>query len=249
MKTACASRVESVTQPSSGLVWDSALRLNHWLWVLGIALAWWSSSSDRWLVWHVAVGYIIFLLWGWRLIWGVVGSQSARFSDFPCSPTAAWRYLRALWEGRAARYIGHNPAGALAVYGLIALLGGVLITGVLVLGAEEQRGPLAAWASVATGVQWHQLHRYGAWALLALSVLHVTGVVVESYVHRENLVAAMVSGYKPRVPQPPLRHASYTMGALLLVVVLGTVGYMVSRDSNVWLAAGPTPATHPLWEQ
>lgn len=167
-------------------VWGWAIRLAHWLVVLGVALdLWWLEEGDaphRW------VGYGVAAMAVWRVLWGLVGPGHARFDDFMTSPAQAWRYMRALLHGHPPRYLGHSPAGGWMVLALLANLLGLGVSGWMM--------GLDAWAGH-EGLEG--LHEALALGLQGLVVLHVAGVLLASWRHRENLVASMVSGRKPKL--------------------------------------------------
>ena len=77
---------------------------------------------------------------------------------------------------------------------LVSLIMTVL-TGFAVYGADQAAGPLASIGS-SNEKLWEESHEFFANFTLLLVVFHVLGVVVESYIYRENLARAMVSGYK-----------------------------------------------------
>lgn len=179
------------------LVWDLPLRWFHGLLVLSFAGAWLASGDDRYTHLHAFFGYLSLVLVALRVPWGFLGTRYARFRQFAVSPRVALEYVKQLMQHRAARHIGHNPVGSWAVWLLLAMTLVLGITGVLVLGAEEQQGPLAGWQDRATGLALAEVHEFIAWAGLALIAVHVTGVLVEGRVHGENLVRAMIDGRKP----------------------------------------------------
>ena len=123
---------------------------------------------------------------GARLTWGVVGTRHALFISFIAGPRAVLRYVRLLRDGYAPRYLGHNPAGGAMVAALLVLL--VIVSG-------------SGWLSETDAyfsVPWvDHLHHYSAHLLLALVGLHLAGVIVSSWLHRENLVLPMLTGRKP----------------------------------------------------
>jgi cytochrome b len=138
---------------------------------------------------HRYVGYVILAAVAVRLIWGFVGARHARFSDFTPSPARLLGYLKALVRRQEPRYVGHNPAGALMIFGLIGLVTACGITGWMM-------GLDAFW-----GVGWVEtLHEAAANLILAMAILHVLAALIESWRHRENLVLAMVTGLK-RAPE------------------------------------------------
>lgn len=177
-------------------VWDVFVRFFHWALVLSFTLAY-LSSEDEWLGVHSFAGYTVLLLISLRLIWGLVGTRHARFSDFVKRPAEIKQYLKEVLLLRPKRYLGHNPAGgAMIVIMLVSLLL-TGMTGMATYAAEEGAGPLAGLISEGTGGElFEEVHEFFANFTLLLVVFHVAGVLVESLLHRENLVRAMFTGKK-----------------------------------------------------
>ncbi|RME35578.1 MAG: cytochrome B [Gammaproteobacteria bacterium] len=128
-------------------VWDPLIRLFHWSLVVLFAIAWFTGDEESEL--HLWSGYAIIGLLLFRLAWGFIGSRHARFSDFVRPPREVMAYLRDLAAGRARHYAGHNPAGGWMVVALLVMLAVVSFSGLMVLAAEEGRGPMA-WAVTPT---------------------------------------------------------------------------------------------------
>jgi cytochrome b len=176
-------------------VWDLPLRIFHWLLVAGFFIAY--LTEDDLLTVHVWAGYLVTGLLVFRLIWGFIGNQYARFSNFLCSPAKSIAYLKDLIALKTQRYIGHNPAGAAMIVLLLVSLLATVITGFAVYGADQAAGPLANIGS-ANEKMWEEVHEFFANFTLILVVVHVAGVIVESYIHRENLARAMMHGFKKK---------------------------------------------------
>lgn len=181
--TRCTARA-TVPGGQRVLVWDRAVRLFHWLLVAGIVIAWISGGSGHRI--HEVTGFGIAALVAFRLAWGVIGSPHARFGDFLVRPGTVLSYFHSHFTGHPARYIGHNPAGGYMIIALIAVILLICATGTMQLSNRF------------FGVDWVEtLHHYAANALWGLVALHVTGAFVASRVHEENLVGAMITGWKP----------------------------------------------------
>lgn len=174
-------------------VWDLPLRIFHWLLVAGFFVAY--LTEDEFLDIHVWAGYLVGSLLIFRLVWGFVGNDYARFKSFLCWPARSIAYVKDLAKLKPQRYIGHNPAGAAMIVLLLVSLLATVITGLAVYGAEQAAGPLAAIGSD-NEKNWEELHEFFANVTLVLVVIHVVGVALESYIHRENLVRAMLHGFK-----------------------------------------------------
>jgi cytochrome b len=177
-------------------VWDLPLRIFHWLLVAGFFVAYF--TEDDLLALHVWAGYLISGLLVFRLVWGFVGNQYARFANFLCKPSQSIAYVKDVVALKARHYLGHNPAGAAMI---VLLLFGLLmtcLTGFAVYGADQAAGPLAK-IGARNEKMWEEIHEFFANFTLLLVVTHIAGVAFESYVHRENLVKAMWNGYKKPV--------------------------------------------------
>ena len=103
------------------LVWDLPTRWFHWLLALSFAGAWLTAESERYSDLHVMLGYTLLGLIAFRLVWGFVGPRYARFADFTYAPATVVRYVKSLFSGQPKHYLGHNPAGAVAIFLLLAL--------------------------------------------------------------------------------------------------------------------------------
>ncbi len=193
---------------SSVLVWDAAVRVFHWLMVVCFAGAYLTSESEAWRLVHVTLGYTMAGLVAFRIIWGFVGTRHARFASFIRGPRAVARYLRTLLSRQPEHHTGHNPAGALAIVAMLALTTSIAATG------------WAAYNDVA-GEWVAELHEGVANAMLLLVGVHLAAVVASGWLHKENLVRAMLSGRKVATPGEGIRSAWHIVAALLLAAVLG----------------------------
>jgi len=191
------------------LVWDLPTRIFHWLLAASFLGVFLSAESERYRDIHVALGYTMLGLVGFRIIWGLVGTRYARFSSFPIAPRRVLAYLKSLTTRTPQYHIGHNPAGSLAIYALLALTAFAGVTG------------YAAYSD--SGGGWlAQLHEGAANAMLGLVVVHIGAVVVSSLIHRENLVASMVNGYKSGRASEGIRRKHWIVA---FAVLLATVGF------------------------
>lgn len=189
---------EEVQKPVK--VWDPLVRVFHWTLVSAFFVAY--LTEDDLLDLHVYAGYLIGGLLVFRLLWGLVGTRHARFSDFVKRPSEVWAYVKSLIGRHPKRYLGHNPAGGAMVVALLVSLLMVTISGVALYGVEESAGPMAAslswmgdfWAEVL-----EEIHEFFANLTLTLVFFHVLGVLMASFQHKENLAKSMVDGFKERL--------------------------------------------------
>ena len=217
------------TQSATGTVrvWDLGVRLFHWLFAAGIfaelALGFFFPSSQALHAW---IGYALAGLISYRLIWGFTGSTFARFSAFPPSINAAIAHV----SGKHSAGLGHNPLGALMVYGLLGIGLLMVLTGMATLGGIERLGPVAALFSVQGGEIARLVHTAAAFLLVAMILAHIGGVAFESRREKQNLARAMVTGKKDVVPdatpvrQPRARATAGTLAAVALLAVAAIVG-------------------------
>jgi len=179
-------------------VWDLPTRIFHWslvaLVILGLVTGF--ISPEWWMGVHVWAGYGTVLLVVFRLVWGIFGSEFSRIETFAFTPSEVLAHLRELIFLRPLHFIGHNPAGAMMIFALIFFLSGITISGLLVLGGEENQGPLAGAANYQVGDMAGTIHSALVFILMGLIVLHVIGVILEIRLTGENLVKSMIDGHK-----------------------------------------------------
>ena len=175
-------------------VWDPFVRLFHWTLVVGFTVAY--LTEDDLLNVHVWAGYLVGALIVARVIWGFVGPARARFSDFIYPPDTTFRYVRNLVLFRAERHLGHSPGGGAMVILLLVFLTATVVTGLVVYGGEQQAGPLAGMFTKDTAEAMEEVHEVIANITLAFVLAHIAAVIFASFVYRENLVRAMITGYK-----------------------------------------------------
>jgi len=184
---------EKVSQPIS--VWDWPLRLFHWLLALAVAgLVITGQQGGEAMSQHERLGYAVLALLGFRLVWGLVGSKTARFRHFLASPAKALAYVR-LSRDEKARWLGHSPLGAYAVLLMLSLLLAQVLTGLIADDEIAFTGPLAAsvpgaWSAWAT---WYH-KSIGKPALLLMIGLHLSAIAYYAIVLRIPLLGAMIFG-------------------------------------------------------
>lgn len=180
-------------QGISQLVWDVPTRLFHWLLVAVIAFSWWSAENHE-MEWHYKSGLLACFLILFRLVWGVIGTSTSRFSQFVKGPGAIIAYLRAPKGMPAAP--GHNPLGALSVVAMLLAVVAQVGLGLFAVDVDGlESGPLSDLVSFSAGRTAAELHEVVFNILLALIALHVLAVLFYLVVRKRNLIRPMVTGH------------------------------------------------------
>jgi cytochrome b len=186
------------------MVWDMPVRVFHWLLVICFAGAWLTSESERLAMIHYAFGYTAGLLVLIRLVWGVIGTRYARFSQFLKSPKAVIEHFIAMLRGHPHHDVGHNPAGGLVMFGLMLLILLIGLTGYL--SVKEFLGNFVS-----------EVHEAVASLVLGLVIVHIIAAIGMSMIERQNLVRSMVTGMKKGFPEQGIRYPQYLIGFLILL--------------------------------
>ena len=200
-------------------VWDFFIRVFHWTLVLSFTITYLSGDEENQL--HIYFGYVIGFLVIFRVIWGLIGSKYARFSNFIHSPAKVISYLISLKSKAPIHYMGHNPAGGYMIIMLLFMLTVTTFTGLQAYGAKGH-GPLANnFVGIALITEayarrgrhgdddhrqrneeedefWEEMHEASANVTVFLIIIHILGVIVSSIKHKENLVKSMITGEKYR---------------------------------------------------
>ncbi|MCL1825134.1 MAG: cytochrome b/b6 domain-containing protein [Betaproteobacteria bacterium] len=224
-------------------VWDVPTRVFHWLLVLLTIAAFVSGflGGSRIDV-HGQLGLAIAGLLAFRLVWGVVGSTYARFTQFVPGPARVFAYLRGQWHG-----LGHNPLGAFSVLAFLVLMSFQVVSGLVSDDNISFTGPLRALVSSSTADWFTGLHKLNAWLIVGLVSLHTLSIIFYAVIKKNNLLFPMFTGNKA-VDDPALESARGGGWLAFVVAVLIAVG-------AVWIANGglnpapppPPPQTAPAW--
>lgn len=206
-------------------VWDRPVRIVHWLIVLLVPFSWWTGEEEM-LDWHYRSGLALLGLVVFRIVWGLIGSSTARFSSFVRGPRTILSYLR----GRFASPIGHNPLGALSVLALLGALS--LQIGLGLFAADDdwlRPGPLTGLIGEELAEDVAEWHEAAFNLLLAVIVLHLAAIAFYLLVKRKNLVAPMVTGIVEAPPETePMKGAAAGRLLVSAAIALGAV-------SLVWM--------------
>ncbi len=227
------------------VAWDLPTRLFHWT-LVGLVVSAWGSVQyaealgDPLLKWHRWNGIMLLVLLLWRLLWGVVGSSTARFAGFVRSPMAAAAYLGDLMRGRSRPFLGHNPLGAYMVLALLAAVGASGLLGLFTVEHNDiTAGPLYRLLDGETVKLASRVHRLlFYWVLLPLVVAHIAANVLYGVVKREPLIPAMITGAKPArsyadaaeaiIARSPVLRALFLL-AVSAAIVLGSIKALGGR--------------------
>jgi len=158
---------------------------------------------------HVWAGYALGAIVAARIAWGFVGTPHARFGDFLYRPGVVLGYFGNLLRGKARRYLGHSPAGGAMVIVLLLALAAIVGSGLMVYAYDQHAGPLAGLTTGPAASDsfeareefWEEAHEICVNVTLLLVLLHVAGVLLASFAHKENLVSAMLTGRKRAADQ------------------------------------------------
>lgn len=218
-----------MTNERKVLVWDLPTRVFHWSLLILILAAWFTGEEEGAAAQiHRFAGEAIAGLIVFRVLWGFVGGERSRFSDFAAGPSAIVAHVRDLFAQQPKRHLGHNPLGGLAVFLLLAVVSAVVFTGLFSSG-EGAGGPFAGvW-----GLELSELHETLFRVLQALVAVHLLGVLVESLKAKDALIPAMITGAKMRRDDEPGQHSKRaSMAAFVLTALTGVL-------ASVWLMAQP----------
>lgn len=208
-------------------IWDIPTRLFHWILALLVGFMW-VSGKQGWLEYHMLAGYAILSLLVFRVVWGFVGSDTARFAFFLKNPVEGVRHLLHITKREPDTEIGHNAAGGWMVVGMLLLLFAQVFTGLSSNDDISIEGPLARlvgkdWSDWATG-----RHHFLFNIVQIVIALHILAIVAYAVLKRHDLVRPMITGKKrmpgamqaPRMMSPVLAAIVWGISALLVAALI-----------------------------
>lgn len=217
-------------EEAEGIVlWDLPVRLSHWAFVIllpGLYFTYKTGNMDL----HVLLGEVMLAVLLFRLLWGIFGSQTARFASFVKGPRTIIDYVRGT---SGSNTIGHNPLGALSVVALLALL--CVQVGLGLFSSDTDglySGPLDRFVSYETSLQASELHESVFNLILAMVALHLVAILFYRVVKRDNLIKPMITGRRviEGASQPALASSLRFLACVAVSIAL-----------TYWIANGSRP--------
>ena len=134
---------------------------------------------------HSKLGYTALAFTLVRIIWGFLTNDRARFTSFPLGFKSLLTYSKNLFAGHPKNYPGHNPIASwvyIIIWILVIALG---FTGFLM-------GQNAYW-----GEAWlEDLHKLFSNSLLLLVLVHLAGIMIDSWKFKRRTWMGMINGQK-----------------------------------------------------
>lgn len=214
------------------LIWDLPLRIFHWALAVLVAMAWYSVEIMENLDLHFTCGYGILGLILFRLIWGVVGPEHARFGAFMKRPSTVLAYLRGNYKNYRG---GHNPLGALSVLLLLTVVGLQAITGLFTDDEYYYFGPLNRYVSSEVAGLMSNLHHLNVNVIMATIALHLAAIIFYYVCKKENLVSPMITGVKldDSGDFSPIRTSKLGLAFVIALLVTAAVVGIASLEIDV----------------
>ena len=211
-------------------VWDFPTRAFHWALVILIGWEWASSHlGGNWMTYHMWGGYLVLCLVLFRVLWGFIGSTTARFSTFLCSPRRTWQYLKALASGSHNSGYGHNPLGGWAVTAFLISLSIQVGTGLFATDDILTAGPLNPLVPNRTADFLTQAHKLNFDVLLGLVVVHVVAVALHRIIGGHDLVRPMITGHAApkKLASPPRLAFAHAWAGVFAFTVSALITWLI----------------------
>ena len=207
-------------------IWDWPVRVTHWSFVVLLPAMYLTADNSEW-GWHMRLGHVLLALLIFRVIWGFIGTKTARFGSFVKGPVSVWRYL----TGKEEHYIGHNPLGALAVLALLGLTFAQVAIGLFAGDPfDGATGPLNHLVGVGTADMLTDTHEWFYYVVFGMVLTHITAISVYAGAKMQNLVGPMVVG-KGEVAEGVEGNTATPLRNLVIAVV-------VAVGITLWVYAG-----------
>ncbi len=211
------------------LIWDLPTRLFHWLFAGSILssflIAEFAEKETPLFYLHVVFAILASLLLIWRLVWGFVGSQHSRWSEFLFSPKELINYFTSLLTGKGKYYSGHNPAGSYTTLAIMGIAAFTVLSGILITKSEL----------------FEELHESLPIVIMVLVGVHIAGVLLASVMHKESYLLSMINGTKTGDSNSAIKKHHYFPALLMIGFVGFGWGYFIKgfdRNSAIFTAPG-----------
>jgi cytochrome b len=205
------------------LVYDLPTRLFHWLFaglfLTSFIIAKTIDDDSPWFNYHslggLTLGFLVLL----RIIWGIWGTQHARFSGFALHPIDLIRYLKGIISGEKKRWAGHNPASSWAAIVMMILALGLAVTGHLMTSGANKEN-------------FEDIHELFSNLFIIIAGLHVTGIIIHTLRYKEMIALSMIDGKKVDISREQTIISSRPTFGILLIGLIIAFGLSLLKNYN-----------------
>ncbi|MBU3022552.1 cytochrome b/b6 domain-containing protein [Aestuariibacter sp. A3R04] len=212
---------------SKKLIWDVPTRLFHWL-LVGSLIAQYLTAEvlENAMQWHFYFGYFTLGLVIFRTLWGFIGSDYAKFSQFIYGPKAVIGYASTLFKRNSKAHAGHNPLGGWVVLLMLLLVLAQAISGLFMTDDIFFDGPWRAAVEDSTLKVMGFIHHNGFDVLLGIIALHIAAIGFYSVYKKQRLAPAMIHGKKD-TNEPAITSSKWLAFIIAAAISAGMVYYVV----------------------
>ncbi|MBL4874833.1 MAG: cytochrome b/b6 domain-containing protein [Rhodobacteraceae bacterium] len=180
---------------SAKRIWDLPIRISHWSLAFSFTAAFLTAEMSP-LIIHETFAFLTLTIVIFRLFWGIIGSDTARFSNFVRGRSEIKAYIQELLQFRHKEYWGHNPLGAIAVVVILVLMFALVGAG-LFASEGNFNGPWATSVSRGAADLLKELHEILAGILVFVALVHVAAIIGYRVFLRDDLIKPMITGMRP----------------------------------------------------
>ena len=240
MKTMLEYRDKEAKDMNKSFIWPLVNRISHVILMVSFALAYILADYNRFLGLHVAFGFVVGVIFVFRIIWGFIGPEHSKFKDFNLNIEDLKSYMSSVFV-KTKEYVGHNPASSFAILAMIILAFLSIVTGVLAYGIQENRGILSfLHQSFFKDMKiFENLHALFSNMFLWVIIAHVAGSLIDKYIKKSDAIDSMISGYKKLSTKVDvkLNIAQKLFGVVWIVAVLFSLYYLIFTKDNIFVAS------------
>jgi len=217
-------------------IWPLINRVSHILLILFLVVSYFSGSYKRFLDYHVAFGYAMFVLFLFRFVWGFVGPKYSKFKDFDFKAKDLVSYMSSVFV-KTKEYIGHNPASSYAIVVMMILSFLITISGALELGVEKNHGFLSflhvSYFSYMEPIS--KVHLWLVYLLIAVVFAHISGSLIDKFIKKSDAIDSMICGYKQISKKIDIKLSLFqkTFGVTWILVSLFALFYIFYAKNNM----------------
>lgn len=203
-------------------IYDLPTRILHWLFatsfLTALTIANLVNDESTNFAYHMLAGLVMCFVVLCRIVWGIIGSKHARFSDFSLNPQALLLYIKGVITGNGRLWAGHNPASSWAATAMMLLALGLGLTGFLMANDSSTRESL------------EDIHEILADAFIVVVILHVSGLILHTIKHKDDLGKSMLTGNKIGLQASIASVPSHPIVAMIVLVLTLSFGEYLRQN-------------------